>query len=170
MDKTPKDHLDFLEFVISRINAESEGWWSLDGLAEEYAKVPTNRFSIDEIRHLAALYKNKYFITSSKSDFQIFPKPETKELIKDFGSLSNYIKAANRKESRRKKVDVIKSLAPIIISIISIIIAVIFGIANLRVNSKMDSLKMEIKQKDSIIFKQNNDFLKSDTIMIQKTH
>lgn len=92
MEKIPKEHLVFLEFVMKIINEGSLGWWPLDKIAKEYNKQSIIKLSLDEVRDIAALYKNILFKTTANSDLQIFPLPEIKQGIEKYGSLSKYIK------------------------------------------------------------------------------
>lgn len=164
MDKIPKQHIDFLEFVTKKIYAEDPGQWSLELLAEEYNEKYSIELKINDVRHIAALYKNKYFTTSSKSDLQIFPKSEIKQEFENHGSLSGFLRYKSKRSKQHKRWENAKSVAPIIISSISVVVAIIFGILNFKLNNNVKKLKTELNKKDSIIFELNKQLIKNDTI------
>jgi hypothetical protein len=166
MDKIPKNHLKFLEFVSNKIYGESPGSWQLDMLAKEYS----NNLSLEEVRHIAALYKNKFFNVSEESDLKIFPIPEIKQEIENHGSLTKYLLY---KKHKKKGAGIKNLLVKNIGSFIALGL-LIFTIwswnQNKKITSELETMKKEKHKsdssnikKDSIIFDLKKQLI-SDTI------
>lgn len=156
MDKIPKRDLGFLEFVSSKIYRESSGWWQLDLIANEYNSESSIEFNLEDVRQFAALYKNKYFTISPQSDLKIFPIPEIRQAIDNYGSISGLL-AFKKQEERRTMIR--KLLITNIGSIIALAL-LIFNILSWIHNNKLESeikiLKTEIHKSDSINLKKDS--------------
>lgn len=126
MNKIPREHIEFLEFISNKIYSESPGWWPLDLIAEEYKKETSINLSIEKVRQIAALYKNKFFKTSPKSDLQIFPIPEIKQEIENHKSFKKYIKELQSLSSKKTNINnIINRLTKnLIIQIMGIIVII----------------------------------------------
>lgn len=174
MNKIPKEHIEFLEFVSNKIYSESPGWWQLDLIAKEYKKETSINLSIETVRHIADLYKNRFFKTSIESDLKIFPLPEIKQEIETYGSLSKYLTSLiqENKKATNKKIWI--TISPIAINVLILIVAVIFGVLSVISNYKADKLEaeletknIELNKKDSIIFELKKQLINNDTIEIK---
>jgi hypothetical protein len=167
MTKIPKEHLEFLEFVMKKINEGSPGWWPLDGIAKEYNKKSIIKISLDEVRDIAALYKNNLFKTSSNSDLKIFPIPEIKQGIKKHVSLLKYLHALNHKKTKATNKQNWIIISPIVVAVLMLLVTVYFGISNDNKTKEIRILKQEIINKDSIILELNNKININDTLKIK---
>jgi len=149
MNDIPKRDLGFLEFVTSKICGESSGWWQLDLLAKEYHQESSVEFNLDEVRQFAALYKNKYFSVSPKSDLQIFPLPDIRQGFELYGSLSGLL--AHKKQEERK-LEFKKSLivyVPSIIALASLVFNILTCVRNDKLSIEKEFLKKELQKSDS---------------------
>jgi hypothetical protein len=155
MDKIPQNHLKFLEFVSNKIYGEGPGWWQLDLLAKEY---PIS-LTLDEVRHMAALYKNKFFKVSTESDLKIFPIPEIRQEIENHGSFSKFLLHKKQVEKSGKIKDfLIKIIGPLIA-----LALLVFNIWSWNQNKKI-TLELEILK--TKIFKSDSANIKKDSIIL----
>lgn len=155
MDKIPKRDLGFLEFVSSKIYREGSGWWQLDQIVNEYNSESSIKFNLEDVRQFAALYKNKYFTVSPQSDLKIFPIPEIRQAIDNYGSISGLL-AFKRQEER--KVEFKKSLIVYITSIIalaSLIVNISTCTHKDKLTTKIEFLKKELHKSDSTNLKKD---------------
>jgi len=125
VDNLSKELDEINKKISNKIYGESPCWWDLDLLMNEYNKKSSVILKLDDIRHIAALYKNNYFTTASNSDLKIFPIPEIKQEIEKYKSFKKFIKKHQSSSKKPNPNNIINRLArnPII-QIMSIIVTV----------------------------------------------
>ncbi len=91
MTDTNEKHLHFLDYLLPILSKSPDGAF-IDDIAYDYNKEYGISFDTDEIDHFESLYEYQYF-TFPYSDLNRTAKirPETKEIIKTYGSLSKYL-------------------------------------------------------------------------------
>jgi len=99
-------HLLFLDYLLPRLSKCPDGEF-IDSIAYEYEKESGISFDTDEIDHFESLYEYQYF-TFPYSNLNRTAKitPETKEIIKTYGSLSKHFDIiAESKAQEQAKID-----------------------------------------------------------------
>ena len=113
---------------------------NLDLLAKEY---PIS-LTLDEVRHMAALYKNKFFKVSTENDLKIFPIPEIKQEIENHGSFSKFLLHKKQEEKSAKIKDfLIKIIGPLLT-----LALLVFNIWSWNHNKKITSRIRNFENKD----------------------
>jgi hypothetical protein len=109
-------------------------------------------------------YSYKYYrylfdilIHTNHNDLPIVNKSIDNEyIIKPTHNLKNFqesggFKSLSKSKIKHNRFEKVKSIAPIIISCISVIAAIAFGILSINLDNRIDYLEREIIKKDSII-------------------
>lgn len=83
-------HLKFLDFLLPRLSNEYPEGGLLEYYANEYQKDEGEEFSYSDLIHFQELYDCEYFTVKSDLGYVVI-EPETKSIITDYETLSNYL-------------------------------------------------------------------------------
>ena len=140
-------NLKFLDFILNELSYIYPDGSVLFFLSIKYEHKTGIKFDNIELESFFNLYKKKYFIPVKNTEYIII-HPDLIKIIKQYGSLSEFLKLNHRLKTKRKFSNIIiQYVMPLILLATSIY----FGISDDIKKDKMGELNNEIIIKDSII-------------------
>lgn len=161
-----EEHEKLLDFILPILSEKYPDGDTLNSLAHKYKKEKNISHDYQDLRLLKDLYDNDLFEVYKDSNY-IRITPKAKEIIVTHGSLSEYLQAVNKENTKARKRSNLTTISPILIAFALLIVTIIFGINNNKLGSKIDKLENEIIKKDSLILELNNQIKDTDTLRIK---
>lgn len=99
-----KNHLRFLDFALVELSKAYPDGYAIHSLANEFKKKTNEQIEYEEQTYIEELYQHKYFEQIGTS-FSVNILPEIKEVIDNYGSLSNYLNEKSNDQLSEDRID-----------------------------------------------------------------
>lgn len=155
--------LKFMDYLMPKLSEKYPDHLSVSCVNDDYKEETGINIDWREINILVDACNGKYFVKTTPNR-HVRITPEWKEIIGQYGSLSEFLSDEKSKKQFKAKRQILKNITTITMQAIGLIAMIVFGILTIKFDNDKKELKNNIAIKDSIINELKLEINKLDTL------